>query len=81
MSNSEKYLQAFVTVLGIPAEDVPGLTYHCVPEWDSARHMELVAVIEEALGIMFEPDDILDFSGFEKGRELLSARYGVDFSK
>ena len=35
--------------------------------------------LEEQFGIMMEPDDIVDLNSFEKGKEMLSSKYGVEF--
>lgn len=77
MSNKEKYIQAFVEGLEIGAEGVEELVYESIPEWDSVGHMGLVACIEDAFDIMMETDDIIDFSSFEKGIEILK-KYGVE---
>ena len=80
MSNSEKYLNAFVEVLGITEEEAAKLTYQGVESWDSVGHMSLVAALEEAFDIMMDTDDIIDFSSFEKGKEILAKTdYGVKF--
>lgn len=79
MTAGEKYVGVFTEVLGVRPEEAPGLRYQSVPAWDSARHMELVAAIEAAFGVTLDPDDILDFSSFEKGREILSVKCGVVF--
>ena len=79
MTAGEKYGGVFTEVLGVRPEEAPGLRYQSVPAWDSARHMELVAAIEAAFGVTLDPDDILDFSSFEKGREILSVKCGVVF--
>ena len=76
MDNEEKYLQAFCEALGIDAEEALGLEYQAIPAWDSVGHMQLVAAVEDAFDIMMETDDIIDFSSYEKGRELI-AKYGV----
>ena len=34
--------------------------------------MGLIAALEEAFDISFETDDIVDFSSFKKGKEILS---------
>ena len=39
--------------------------------------MQLVAAIEDAFDIMLETDDVIDFSSYEKGMELI-AKYGVE---
>ena len=79
MTNIEKYTNAFVEALGISADQVEGLEYQAVSEWDSVGHMSLIAVIEEAFDIMMDTDDIIDFNSFEKGKELLSKNYTIEF--
>ena len=55
------------------------LNYQDIEAWDSVGHMGLIAAIEEAFGIMMEADDIIDFSSFEKGKEILSTKYNIAF--
>lgn len=71
MTNKEKYINAFVDGLEINASKVDGLKYQEVPEWDSVGHMSLIACIEETFDIMMDTDDIIDFSSFEAGIEIL----------
>ncbi len=71
MTNREKYISAFVEALEVDESVVPELVYQGIEEWDSVGHMSLVAEIEEAFDIMMDTDDIIDFSSFEKGIELL----------
>ncbi|MBR3622378.1 MAG: acyl carrier protein, partial [Selenomonadaceae bacterium] len=61
MNNMEKYVNAFVTTLGVEAAKVPELKYLEIDEWDSVGHMSLIAEIENAFDIMMDTDDILDF--------------------
>lgn len=56
-----------------------GLEYMGIPAWDSIGHMSLVAALEEAFDIMMDTDDIIDFSSYKKGMEILSEKYGVEF--
>ena len=79
MSNSEKYLNAFVEVLGITEEEAADLTYQGVESWDSVGHMSLISALEEAFDIMMDTDDIIDFSSFEKGKEILASNYEIEF--
>ena len=38
----------------------------------------LIASLEEAFGIMMDTDDIIDFSDYEKGKEILAKdAYGI----
>ena len=39
--------------------------------------MDLMSAMEEAFGINLSTLDVLDFSSYEKGKEIL-ARYGVE---
>ena len=79
MNNTEKYTQAFMDAFGIDAETAKTLKFQQIPAWDSVGHMGLVAQLEEQFGIMMEPDDIVDLNSYEKGREMLASKYGVDF--
>lgn len=79
MTNYEKYKNAFVEALGVKEEQVEGLEYQAITEWDSVGHMSLVAAIEDAFDIMMDTDDIIDFSSFEKGKEILGKNYSIEF--
>ena len=73
----EKYKNTFVEVRWIPADKaVDGLEYQGIPEWDSVGHMGLIACLEEAFDIMMDTDDIIDFSSYTKGIEILK-KYNV----
>lgn len=78
MENLQKYDNAFMETLGIEADRLPGLKYQGVANWDSVGHMGIIASLEEAFGIMLETDDIIDFSSYEKGKDILK-KYDVVF--
>lgn len=79
MTNKEKYTKAFTDCFEISDEEAMTLEYQGVEAWDSVGHMDLVANVEDAFDIMLEADDIIDFSSYEKGMEILSTKYGVEF--
>lgn len=79
MTNIEKYINAFTEALEVKEDRVEGLEYQAIAEWDSVGHMTLVSAIEEAFDIMMDTEDIIDFSSYEKGKEILSNNYGVAF--
>lgn len=79
MSNSEKYLKVFTQTFGVDPETAKGLEYQSINEWDSVGHMGLIAELEYEFDITMETDDIIDFSSFEKGKEILAANYGLAF--
>lgn len=79
MSNLEKYNQAFCASLEISEDQLAGLKYQGTELWDSVGHMTLVAAIEDAFDIMMETDDIVDLSSYEKGKQILSEKYNIEF--
>jgi len=77
MTNLQKYDNAFIEMFAVTEQDLnAGLVYQSIPAWDSVGHMSLMTAIEGAFDIMFEMDDILDFSSYEKGKEIL-VKYDV----
>ena len=73
MTNLEKYKKAFIDSLSIKNNQlIKNIEYNSIPEWDSIGHMSLMSALEEAFSISFETDDIIDFSSFEKGKEILN---------
>jgi len=47
------------------------LKYNDIPEWDSIGHMTLMSGLEEGFKISLDTDDIVDFSSYTKGLEIL----------
>tara|TARA_B100001939_G_C16915627_1_gene606752 strand:- start:361 stop:600 length:240 start_codon:yes stop_codon:yes gene_type:complete len=79
MSNQEKYKQVFISSLSINDNDFKdSLKYNEIPEWDSIGHMTLISALEEAFKVTFETDDIVDYSSYKKGIEILK-KYKIDF--
>lgn len=79
MSNSEKYLNAFKESFEVDDATAKGLKYQDIPAWDSVGHMSLIAALEDAFDIMMDTDDIIDFNSYEKGKEILTKNYGIEF--
>ena len=77
MTNLEKYNNAFTENLQISEGELQGLQYQGTELWDSVGHMTLIAAIEDAFDIMLDTDDIVDFSSYEKGKEILK-KYDVE---
>ena len=78
MNNLEKYNNVFVENLQVSEDQLATLKYQGVELWDSVGHMTLVAALEAAFDIMMDPDDIIDLSSYEKGKEILK-KYDVEF--
>ena len=72
MENLKKYKKVFVESLNIDEKKFDQkLKYNEIPEWDSIGHMTLITNLETAFKISIENDDVLDFSSFKKGMEIL----------
>lgn len=78
MSNLEKYNEAFKSILNLTDDKLAGLEYQGVKEWDSIGHMSLMSELEDTFEIELETDDIIDFSSYDKGKEILK-KYGIEF--
>ena len=77
MANLETYNNVFCETLQIEESQLNGLEYQGVELWDSVGHMTLMAALEDAFDIMLDTDDIVDFSSYEKGKEILK-KYDVE---
>lgn len=71
MTNIEKYKNAFVEGLEISLEEVENATMDSVDKWDSIGQMSLIAVIEDAFGFEFEPDEVMAFNSYSAGIDIL----------
>ena len=79
MSNYDKYVDVFKSTFELESDSVEDLEYQGIDNWDSVGHMSLIANLEDAFDIMMETDDIIDFSSFKKGIEILSTKYDIQF--
>jgi acyl carrier protein len=70
------YNAAFIQTFGIDEANLQSLKYQDIIEWDSVGHMGLMATLEESFKIEMEIDDIIDFSSYKKGKEILS-KYNI----
>lgn len=79
MTNLDKYKDTFIKSLSINKKDFnENLEYNQIPEWDSIGHMTLISGLEENFKVTIDTDDIIDFSSFKKGIEILK-KYKVSF--
>ncbi|MDK2966573.1 MULTISPECIES: acyl carrier protein [Lacrimispora] len=77
MTNLEKYDQLFIKDLRVKKEDLEELKYRGIRTWDSMGHMDLVTDLEETFDIHLNTADVMNFSSYEKGKEVLK-KYGVN---
>ena len=72
MTTNDKYLEIFKECFSIEDSSIiPTLKYQSIPAWDSIGHMSLISFLENEFEILIEMDDVIDFSDFEKGKEIL----------
>ena len=72
MSNLKIYKDSFSKGLGIGIKKITEkLKYNDIPEWDSIGHMTLISTLEDKFKINIETDDIVEFSSFKKGIQIL----------
>tara|TARA_B110000037_G_scaffold72647_1_gene87425 strand:- start:117 stop:359 length:243 start_codon:yes stop_codon:yes gene_type:complete len=80
MTNLEKYKNVFIESLSLKLDTFSEeIKYNDVAEWDSIGHMTLMSELEEEFKITLETDDIIDFSSYKKGIELLNSKYKIIF--
>ena len=79
MTNIEKYKNSFLESLSIEKDVLnDDLKYNDIPEWDSIGHMTLMSSLEAVFQITLETDDLVDFSSYKKGLEILK-KYNLSF--
>lgn len=76
-NNLNKYNQSFIEAFMIEENQLIKLKYQDIPEWDSVGHMELMTGLEENFEIEMDIDDIIDFSDYQKGKEILK-KYNIE---
>ena len=79
MNNNAMYDAAFLQLFQLDnVALLTGLEYQGVPMWDSVGHMELIARLESDFNVMIDMDDVIDFSSYLKGKDIL-LKYKVLF--
>ena len=78
MDNIEKYDKSFLETFSIEKKVLQDLVYNKIEQWDSIGHMTLISDLEDKFKITFETDDVVDFSSYKKGKEILK-KYKIDF--
>jgi acyl carrier protein len=70
--DTDKIRDIFCEVMGIPAEEVTdALAYNSCVQWDSLKHLQMVAMFEETFDIEIEMDDIIGMENYGKVKEIL----------
>ena len=78
--SSDKYDKVFIDCFSIDkAKLKKNLEYNSISQWDSVGHMSMIATLEEAFDVVFEMDDIIDFSSYNTGKEILK-KYKINIT-
>ena len=72
MSNKQKFKDIFIKSLAMDGKKFnENVKYNEIAEWDSIGHMTFMSGLEEGFSIAMETDDVVDFSSYKKGIEIL----------
>ncbi|EKK5267670.1 acyl carrier protein [Cronobacter dublinensis] len=79
MTNLAKYNTIFMETFEVPEDVLADYKYQDTPSWDSVGHMTMIAALEETFDIMMDTEDIIDFTSWQKGKEILQ-KYDVEIA-
>ncbi|EOL8968825.1 acyl carrier protein [Cronobacter dublinensis] len=79
MTNLAKYNTIFMETFEVPEDVLADYKYQDTPSWDSVGHMTMIAALEDTFDIMMDTEDIIDFSSWQKGKEILQ-KYDVEIA-
>ena len=78
MNNLEKYKKVFCESFAINESQLDeNLEYNSIETWDSVGHMGMISNLEDTFEIMLDTHDIIEFSSFYKGFEILN-KYRIE---
>ena len=78
MSNKDNYDRVFIESFDLDEKKLNDkLEYNSIKSWDSIGHMQMIAELEDTFEIEFEMDDIINFSSYNKGMDILE-KYGIE---
>jgi len=78
MSNKDNYDQVFIVSFDLDAKQLNDkLEYNSIEAWDSIGHMQIIAELEDIFEIELEMDDIINFSSYNEGMQIL-VKYGIE---
>jgi acyl carrier protein len=72
----ETYRKLFCEAFEIGNDEAEAATTETLETWDSLHHMNLIAALEDEFSVEFEPEDVIEFTSYRAGIELLK-KYGV----
>lgn len=78
MNNKQEYNRVFMESFSLKEEDInPEIAMGKTNGWDSVGHVGLITTMEDVFNVTFETEDILNFTSYDKGIEILR-KHGVE---
>lgn len=78
MTNIEKYNDAFVEVFAVESSVLSDdFSKENVESWDSVHQLNTLLYWKSSFDVMFDPEDIMEFTSYGRGREILK-KYDVE---
>lgn len=74
----KKYNEVFIKIFNVEESELGDLVYKDSVDWNSMSQIALVSSIEESFEIDFDMDDIYNLTSYEKGKQLLRSKFGVN---
>ncbi len=78
MTNIEKLNQIFCDVFSVKESELNSeFDNKSIDGWDSVRQLSLTSAVEDEFDIMLDPEDILEFTSYDKAKAILS-KYEIE---
>jgi acyl carrier protein len=78
MTNLEKLNKIFTEVFSVEESALgEGFDNKSVESWDSIHQLSLTTAVEDEFDLLFDADDILEFTSYEKAKQVL-VKYGIE---
>lgn len=75
MTNKEKYDNIYVEVFGVdPSILNDSFGKDTIELWDSVHQLNIVNLAEDTFDIMLDPEQIMEFTSYPKGIEILKTQ-------
>ena len=69
----KKYNQIFEETFNVKSEElIDNFSKETVANWDSVLQLALVEALEDVFDIMLDTEDILNFTSYKAGKDILS---------
>jgi acyl carrier protein len=78
MTNLEKFNNTFMEVFAVDDSVLnDSFSKETIDTWDSVHQLNIIALLEESFEVMFEPEDIMEFTSYTAGKAILN-KYDIE---